>query len=164
MPEQRSFGIKGVCLRAQMKREVRCNTFCNSDNGRVVDDECIRARCIKCCNRFGQIFQIFITHKRIHGDVNLHAAFVRISNGLRNLFKRKIIRKVAQRECRLFRDTRRPRRIELRVTKRSQLPAGARSSIFLCLSAIFHLLFSLLKYKNNNEINHTFSLITERRK
>ena len=82
-----------------MKREVRCNTFCNSDYGRVVDDECIRARCIKCCNRFGQIFQIFITHKRIHGDVNLHAAFVRISNGLRNLFKRKIIRKVAQREC-----------------------------------------------------------------
>ena len=98
MPEQRSFGIKGVCLRAQMKREVRCNTFCNSDNGRVVDDECIRACCIKCCNRFGQIFQIFITHKRIHGDVNLHTAFVRISNGLRNLFKRKIIRKVAQRE------------------------------------------------------------------
>ena len=78
MPEQRSFGIEGVCLRAQMKREVRRNTFCNSDNGRVVDDECIRARCIKCCNRFGQIFQIFIAH---------------------NLFKRKIIRKVAQREC-----------------------------------------------------------------
>ena len=99
MPEQRSFGIEGVCLRAQMKREVRCNTFCNSDYGRVVDDECIRSRCIKCCNRFGQIFQIFITHKCIHGDVNFHTAFVRISNGLRNLFKRKIIRKVAQREC-----------------------------------------------------------------